>query len=49
MLKEEYYSEDSSTSSRKAGEIIKFFNTNKDTVFTIMNGEELIALVDELG
>lgn len=37
------------TASRKAGELATFFDSNTDTVFVMMEGERLIALVDEVG
>ena len=48
-LQEIYYGEDSRTASRKAGELIRFYETNSDSVFVVMNGEQLIGFVDELG
>lgn len=50
-LKSAYYSDPSKSAvaSRKAGEISDFYDSDKDTVFVVMDGERLIALVDELG
>lgn len=50
-LKEEYYSEDSknSVASRKAGELTTFYNAGPDTVFVAMDGERVLAFVDEIG
>lgn len=48
-LTELYYPNDDRTASRKAGEIIRFYRTTNDTVFVVMDGEKLIALVDDIG
>ena len=48
-IQEIYYPEDSSTSSRKAGELIRFYESNKNTVFVVADGEKLIGLVDDIG
>ena len=48
-LSEEYYPNDNKTASRKAGELIRFYNTNSNTVFVAMAGQKLIALIDEIG
>lgn len=48
-LKELYYPDDDRLSSRKAGEIKKFYTMNKNTVIVAMSGQKLIALVDEIG
>ena len=47
-LQELYYPDDSRTASRKAGEIKTFYEAAKDDVFVIMDGENLIGLVDQL-
>ncbi len=48
-LSEEYYKDDARTASRKAGELVRFYDTNADTVFVPMEGERLYGLVDEIG
>lgn len=48
-LVEEYFHDDKKTASRKAGELARFYKTNADTIFVAMNGEKLIAFVDEIG
>lgn len=48
-LQEVYYPDDSSTSSRKAGELIRFYESNKNSVFVVADGEKLIGLVDDIG
>lgn len=48
-MMEEYFRDDKKTASRKAGELARFYKTNADTVFVAMNGEKLIAFVDEIG
>lgn len=48
-LAEEYYPEDARLASRKAGELVRFYDTNSDTVFVPMEGERLYGLVDEIG
>jgi len=48
-LSEEYYPDDARTASRKAGELVRFYDTNTDTVFVPMEGERLYGLVDEIG
>lgn len=48
-MMEEYFHDDKKTASRKAGELARFYKTNADTVFVTMNGEKLIAFVDEIG
>lgn len=35
--------------SRKANELILFYQANKNTIFVAMNGEKLLALGDEIG
>lgn len=44
-----YYPDDRKTASRKAGELIRFYKTDADTVFVTMDGESLISFVDEIG
>ncbi len=44
-----YYGEDIRTASRKAREIGTFILSDKDTVFVAMDGEQLLALCDEVG
>ena len=47
-LKEKYnYAEN--VASRKAGELIRFYKTNASTVMVAMDGESLIAFVDDIG
>ena len=48
-LMEIYYPDDRKTASRKAGELIRFYKTDTDTVFVTMDGESLISFVDEIG
>ena len=48
-MQEVYYPDDSSTSSRKAGELIRFYESNKNSVFVVADGEKLIGLVDDIG
>ena len=48
-LTEVYYMKDERTASRKAGEIVRFYKTTSDSIFVPMDGEKLIALVDEIG
>ncbi|WP_292210779.1 AAA family ATPase [Butyrivibrio sp.] len=48
-LKDKYYPGDDSTSTRKAGELSRFYSTNGNTVFVAVKGEELIGLVDNIG
>lgn len=48
-MQEVYYPDDSSTSSRKAGELIRFYESNKNSVFVVADGETLIGLVDDIG
>ena len=48
-LQEVYYPNDPSTSSRKAGELIRFYESNQNTVFVVADGEKLIGLVDNVG
>lgn len=44
-----YYSDNRQLASRKAGEIATFYRTNKDSVFVAMNGNTLLAMIDEVG
>lgn len=48
-LGEIYYPNDERTASRKAGEIANFYKTDLNTVFVLMDGEQLIALADDVG
>lgn len=48
-MQEVYYQSDLSTASRKAGELIRFYESNKNSVFVVADGEKLIGLVDEIG
>ena len=48
-LSEEYYQSDERAASRKAGEIVRFYKCDKNTVFVVMNGEQLLALADDVG
>lgn len=48
-LMEIYYPNDRKTASRKAGELIRFYKTDADTIFVTMDGECLISFVDEIG
>lgn len=45
----EYYQDDRKTASRKAGELVRFYKTNEDSVFVAMDGERLLAFVDGIG
>ena len=44
-----YYATDAKLASRKAGELITYYNTGKETVFVAMDGERLLGLGDNLG
>ncbi|MCR5289312.1 MAG: AAA family ATPase [Treponema sp.] len=48
-MQEVYYPDDSSTSSRKAGELIRFYESNRKSIFVVADGERLIGLVDDIG
>ena len=48
-MQEVYYPGDSSTASRKAGELIRFYESTKNSVFVVADGEKLIGLVDDIG
>lgn len=48
-MQELYYPDDKRMSSRKAGELITFYSTNKESVFVAMEGEKLLALGDKVG
>lgn len=50
-LKDKYYPDDSQSSvaSRKAGELTTFYNADSNTVFVVMDGERLLAFVDNVG
>lgn len=48
-LQEIYYGNDARTASRKAGELVRFYKTDEDTVFVAMSGERLIAFIDSVG
>ncbi|WP_177241737.1 AAA family ATPase [Selenomonas ruminantium] len=48
VLQREYYHDDKRTATRKAGEIKTFYETNKNSIFTIMNSNALIGMVDNL-
>ncbi len=43
-----YYNGNESTSSRKAGEIKSFYEADADSVFVVMDGGKLLALVDNI-
>lgn len=45
---EKYYPDDNRTASRKAGEIKAFYEASAADVFVVMDGEKLIAFVDQL-
>lgn len=49
VLEENYYSGDKSTSSRKAGELIRFYKADQDVIFVAMTGQKLVAFADEVG
>ncbi len=48
-LKEKYYPSDERIASRKAGELIRFYKTDSNTIFVAMDGERLLALIDNIG
>ncbi len=48
-LSELYYQGDKRTSSKKAGEITRFFDTDEDSVLVAANGEKILGLMDDLG
>lgn len=48
-LKENYYPSDERTASRKAGELIRFYKTDSDTIFVAMDGERPLSFVDSIG
>ena len=48
-LTELYYPGDARTSSRKAGEIVRFYKTDANCIMVAMDGENLVAFVDEIG
>lgn len=48
-LREIYYPNDERTASRKAGEVSNFYKSDINTVFVLMDGEQLIALADDVG
>lgn len=48
-LVETYYPADARTASRKAGELVRFYDTNENTVFVAMDGERLYGLIDDVG
>ncbi len=48
-LVELYYPGDERTASRKAGEVVRFFRCDKNTVLVLMDGERLVALADSVG
>ena len=48
-LSETYYQDDKKTASRKAGELVLFYETNDNSIFVAANGENLLGLVDNLG
>lgn len=48
-LKETYFSNDDRSASRKASELIRFYESNKDSIIVVMDGEHLLGMVDELG
>ena len=48
-LQENYYPDDERTASRKAGELVRFYNTDDNTIFVAMDGERLKGLIDNTG
>ncbi len=48
-LEESYNFSDKKVASRRAGELFRFYKSDNNTVFVIMEGEKLIACVDEIG
>lgn len=48
-LKEIYYPSDERTASRKTGELIRFYKSNINSIFVVMEGERLVALADSVG
>lgn len=47
-LEESYNFSDKKVASRRAGELFRFYKSDNNTVFVIMEGEKLIACVDEI-
>ena len=45
-LKDLFYPNDNVTSSRKAGEIVRYYNCDKNTVFVVMDGQCNTSLKD---
>ena len=48
-LKELYYPNDERIASRKAGEIARFYQSERNTIFVLMDGEHLIAFAENIG
>ncbi len=48
-LSSKYYQDSPQVASRKAGEMIAFYESNIDTIFVPMDGERLVALADHVG
>lgn len=48
-MQEEYYQNNPQLASRKAGEVVAFYRTDSDSVFVAMDGNRLLALIDEIG
>ena len=48
-LEEKYYTNDKNIALRKAGEIIRFYKTDEDTIFVAMSGQKPVAFADEVG
>ena len=48
-LVKNYEISDKRYASRIAGEILRFYNSDSNTIFTIMTGEKLIAYADQIG
>lgn len=48
-MQDEYYPNDAGIASRKAGELQTFYKTTQDSIFVMMDGEELLALCDDVG
>ena len=48
-LEKEYYPENKSIASRKAGEIARFYQMNNNSIVVLMDGQKLIAMADHIG
>lgn len=48
-LKEFYFPDDNGTASRKATELLRFYQSDQNTVFVVMDGEILVGMADNPG